>query len=292
MLGIVGLIIHGLTFAIPPFFDFLINSVVPHIPNQQSDEAFQIWHNYHIIIHDFWQRDLFRNSGPFWEPGANAGFTLMAMFFNIFFENAKVLSKKNILFMLVVLSTLSTTGFFALFVVLFLSPEFNQSVPVKIISIVAIFLIAEYLFANFDFIGAKILKQMDDTSLGDAHTSRFASARLDLETFTQHPFGFSVYDYRGGKRADDDYRTNGVFILLANYGILYFLYYFYNVYRGIKSAAIRLNNNKKNALTAFYFLIFILVIGFSENYFERPLFIGFALFYHFFSKKDLAGFST
>jgi len=282
VLGIISLTIHVLTFIVPPFFDFLINVVVPHIPNQ-PDDSVQIFHNYHIIIHDFWQRDLFRNSGPFWEPGANAGFTLIALLFNVYVFNQKLSTKVNLLFICVILSTLSTAGYVVLTLILFLNPQYNKNFMLRIFSVIFFFIIASWAFATFDFIGVKVLQQIDNTDVGDAHSSRFASARLDYETFLRHPLGFSMRDYRKGVKADDDFRTNGVFIFLTAAGVIAFFSYFILVYIGMKKTVKFFNPSGNAALISIYFIIILLFLGFSENFFERPLFMAFSMLIPYFN---------
>lgn len=283
ILGIIGLCIHISTLLIPSLFDFFIDQVVPLVPNQ-FDKSMQIWHNYHIIIFDFWQHDLFRNSGAFWEPGANAGFTLLAMFFNMFLFNKKIWDKKNILFILVVISTLSTAGYASLLVLLFINPQFKQKLGLKIVSFFCVFILATYAIENLDFLGEKLLNQLSNISTSNAHSSRFASARLDFETFQNHPFGFSAVDFRGGERNDADFRTNGFFILLSNYGIILFLLYFTYAYLGFRLSIKYLNFSARQRLNSFYFIAFIILISLSENYFERPLFMCFSMLYAFFPK--------
>jgi len=265
-LGIISLIIHVLTFAVPPLFDFFIKDVVPHIPNQ-PDDSVQIFHNYHIIIHDFWQHDLFRNSGPFWEPGANAGFTLLALFFNMYIYRQRALSRRNLLLITVILSTISTAGYVVLLVVLFLNPQYEKKILVRVFALIFIFAIAIWTFNTFDFIGVKVLQQIDNTNIGDAHTSRFASARLDFETFQQHPLGFSIRDYRKGVKDTEDFRSNGVFILLTALGAIAFIMYFFWVFRSMRRALKYFNSSGNPSLVTLYFIMIIVFMGFSENFF-------------------------
>jgi hypothetical protein len=284
-LGLIGLFFHITTLLMPSFFDFLIHKVVPLIPNQFDKAKQQIWHNQHIIIFDFWQHDLFRNSGAFWEPGANAGFTLLAMFFNMFVYNKKLTDKKNLLFIVVVISTLSTAGFIALMFLLFINPQFRTKILLKTFSFICFFLIAQYIITNVDFLGAKLINQLNNFSEGNAHTSRFASARLDFETFQKYPFGFSALDLREGIRDEDDFRTNGVFILLSNYGIILFIFYYIFSYIGIKRAFNYLNSSSHPSLDSIYLVAFIILMSLSENYFERPVFMCFAMLIAFFPRK-------
>lgn len=284
VLGVIGLIIHAASFAFPPFFDFMINTVVPHVPNQPAKEV-QIWHNYHIIIHDFWQHDLYRNSGAFWEPGANAGFTLLAMFFNVYVLRSKLFTKKNFLFLLVIISTLSTTGYIVLVMVVFLNPSYKKNIAIRVFSLVLIIPLAVLAFTKFDFLGSKVVDQLNSAKVGNAHDSRFASARLDYEMFVKHPLGFSSPDFRNGKKSENDYRTNGIFIFLSAMGGVSFVLYFIMVYKSMKKVMLYYNPSANATLIALYFIVIIIVMAFSENYFERPLFMAISMFSPFFVTK-------
>lgn len=56
---------------------------------------------------------LFRNSGPFWEAGAFAGFLIVAILFELIISK-KLFGKRNFILILALLTTFSTTGYIVL----------------------------------------------------------------------------------------------------------------------------------------------------------------------------------
>ncbi|XHR95367.1 hypothetical protein ACFJIV_01275 [Mucilaginibacter sp. UC70_90] len=277
VIGIISFLVHASTFLSPNVLNFYVNSIVPHIPNQ-PDNPFHF--NYQIIIHCFWQRDFLRNSGPFWEPGANAGFTIIALVFNLFLFKQSLFSKKNIVFFIIILSTISTAGYFTVLLLVIFNATKNSSVIFRMIFITVLTFIFVLAVQNLDVLGLKIVDQYENIASGNAHTSRFASAELDFETFSKYPLsGYSTIDLRNGDLGDDDFRTNGIFILLATYGGIFFMFYFLSIYGGFRDFYRHLNNSnqKGGALISVFFVLILLSIGFSENYFIRPLFIGFSM---------------
>ena len=91
------------------FFNFFSRTVCPHFPplfkTYSADDFYQPELN--IIIYTFHEvlRTDFRNSGPFWEPGAFVIFIIIAMIFNII-EQKQLWTKQNIILTLAVISTL------------------------------------------------------------------------------------------------------------------------------------------------------------------------------------------
>lgn len=279
-MGLISICIHLMALFFPSFLNFIVGSVVPYIPNQPANS---FHYNYSIIIHDFWQIDFSRNSGPFWEPGANAGFTVLALAFNLFLLKEKLISYKNVLFIIVIISTLSTSGYLALLFVLFFFFNRTGSLFLKLIFIAVLGFGLNYLIDNLDFLGAKLLTQYEEAESGNARVSRFASALLDLETIKNYPIsGYPVIDARQGELTEEDFRTNGVFILLAGWGVVFFFIYFLYTYLGIKKVAEFYNNNQDGNRVAIFFLLLLFLIGFSENYFTRPIFMAFVMMYPFF----------
>jgi hypothetical protein len=285
VIGIVSFAVHASTFLSPSILNFYINNVAPHIPNQPEDSFHD---NYQIIIHCFWQRDFLRNSGPFWEPGANAGFTIIALVFNLFLFKKSLFDRKNLFFFLVIASTISTAGYFTVLLLVIFNATKSSSIIFRMIFITV--LTAGFILAiqNLDVLGLKIVDQYENISSGNAHTSRFASAELDFQTFSQYPLsGYSTVDLRAGDLGEDDFRTNGIFILLATYGGIFFLYYFVSIFKGFRDfyRFINPDDTKGGALISLFFILILLSIGFSENYFIRPLFIGFTMLPMFLPKK-------
>ena len=77
--------------------------------------------SYHNLIYHykFEGIEYFRNCGPFWEPGAFAGYIILALIFIL--RDFKLMNKKIISVLIFsLLTTVSTTGYLCLFVVIFI----------------------------------------------------------------------------------------------------------------------------------------------------------------------------
>lgn len=110
---------------------------------------------------------------------------------------------------------------------------------------------------------------------GSTTSSRFGSALIDFNDFSNSPFiGWGRGSMRYGGRAftffsDDQHRNNSVTDILATYGIFLFLFYFYMYYSSLKALCVY---NGFNTHFAFYSLIVILILGFSQSIFLKPFF--------------------
>ena len=143
------------------------------------------------------------------------------------------------------------------------------------------------LYDRIPFLKDKI--QQDIAYTNETTTSRFGSALADFNQFKESPlFGYgragAKNDFVDNKQISvDNHRNNGFFNLLATYGIFIFIYYFYNVIKAFKQ--IGQFFNLPNYYYLFSFLI-ILLLGFSQGIFMRPLFYTF-LFIPMLFKKQL-----
>lgn len=155
--------------------------------------------NFHIGMHNF--RDEYgvgiRNMGMFWEPGAFAGYLVLALFFlvrdgrdNIFPLNY------SLVLIAALLSTQSTTGYLA-FMVLALFYVYRTKLikgeKAKLLGLPAIFLVlagGTYMATNeFSFLGEKINSQIQSASIRDdaSRINRFGNFLYDLEWIAKRP---------------------------------------------------------------------------------------------------------
>ena len=120
VLSIIGFFIYVPQLVLPGFRSFLISSISPLLRNPLYSG--DIWYAPDIILFVFNSGEgVYRNCGAFWEPGAYAGFLVIAMIFH-FLESKTINDKKSIVLLVALLSTVSTTGIIALgfFLVMFL----------------------------------------------------------------------------------------------------------------------------------------------------------------------------
>lgn len=274
VLSIIGFFIYIPQLIVPGFGRFLATSISPLLRNPLYSG--DIWYAPDIILYVFNSGvGTFRNCGAFWEPGAYAGFLIIAMIFH-FLENRTISDKKSIVLMLALLSTMSTTGLLALgfFLVMFLG---NRVAPLyKLILIPSILAAIVIAFTTLDFLGDKITSQLDVASTH--HNTRFKSAVLDLQDFSKNPVLGLGRDpktrHKGITNPILTHRTNGITNYLVTYGIFIFLFYFGSIYYAFRKLCIK---NDYHPIYALYGLILILIVGFSEVFFSLPFFYGLAM---------------
>ena len=216
-----------------------------------------------------------RNSGPFWEAGAFAGFLIIALILN-YIRSYQFSDRKTFVITIGVLSTFSTTGYIALFLffVFVLLIKYRNLLS----TILAIFVIIPAIilaYQKIPFLSEKISSQIEssDTKIAlTVHRSRFSSAIIDLQDFKEHPLAgrgkYSETRFNIWVKAIN--RNNGTTDLLVMYGLVGFLTYF--MYYFISFRNIMKYYNRRNKLFSYYYILIILILGFSENYFLLPFF--------------------
>jgi hypothetical protein len=213
---------------------------------------------------------LLRNSGPFWESGAFAGFLVVAIIFNTI-QTGSIFSPKNRILLLALLTTFSSTGFIVLMFILLSYIMTNSSLSFKVMVLPVILAVSVYAFFSLDFLGKKIVSNMN---IADAtYNNRFKSAYLDFMDAVENPLlglGRSeVTRFKGVTNEFETHRNNGVTDFLVNYGFLVFAAYFYLIFLTFKRMCGYYGYNPR---FAYYAIAMIFLIGFSESYFSRPLF--------------------
>jgi hypothetical protein len=274
VLSIIGFFVYVPQLIMPGFGRFLATHISPLLRNPLY--AGDIWYAPDIILYVFNSGvGTYRNCGAFWEPGAYAGFLIIAMIFH-YLESKTITDKKSIVLLVALLSTMSTTGLIALgcFLVLFLG---NRVAPIyKIILFPSIFAAIVIAFISLDFLGDKISEQLDVENTH--HNTRFKSAVLDLRDFAENPVLGLGRDpktrHKGITNPILTHRTNGLSNYLVTYGIFIFLFYFGSIYYAFHKLCLKNNYPVKYAL---YSLILIFIVGFSEVFFSLPFFYGLAM---------------
>ena len=103
-----------------------------------------------------------RNCGPFWEPGAFQGFINLALFFDFYNHrsNGSFFSKESVVYIITILTTLSTGGYVTMFFIIscFIIQNRKISLTTKLLFISISLIIFAYLFINIEFLGDKITR--------------------------------------------------------------------------------------------------------------------------------------
>jgi hypothetical protein len=235
---------------------------------------------FNMIIFNLGQITLYRNSGFYWEPGTHGGFLCLALFINLFYRKKKLSSLYNIIFIITILTTLSTTTYLALFFVItaYLKNFFVRRPLISLLLLVGLASLGALAFNKLDFLDKKIDQQIEKSGSRKTGESRFSSLFADLRSLQEHPLigtGRNV-EMRFGKNfynADlhELHRNNGIGVLLSTYGILFFFFFFYLNWRSFYG----LLGNRVNASLL---LALVLIIAFSEDYFFKAFFISLTLY--------------
>lgn len=286
-LAVISILFYIPSVTSSAFLNFFTQRVSPLFESPFAGESSEFYERYpSIIIYHF--HDViteYRNSGPFWEPGAFAIFIIIALIFNLI--NEKTLwSKKNITLSITLLTTLSTTGFIAFFV-LIMAYYFATGNIIKNIILLAILLpVGISLYFSLEFLSAKI---EDNIAIAnDDKSSRFGSGLADIQDFARSPiigWGRGAMRY-GGRQftffTAEQHRNNGLTAVLASYGIIIFFVLFYNYYKSLRQLCIAKSFNTQFALFSF---IIILLLGFSQTIFQYPFFYSLMFIHLMFTRK-------
>jgi hypothetical protein len=209
---------------------------------------------------------IYRNSGLFHEPGAYGVFLILGIVVNILL-NGKFLDRKNIVFLVCLLTTLSTAAFVGLFfIIAFYLFELKISVFFQAILFLVLLFSSYQVYQNTEFLGEKINSQYEDQTytaenkLGkyDAQSGRFYAFFTSLNLFLDHPiFGRGII-YASSEKASGEMNTGGSYSygltgIFSNYGIIGGLYFLVFMFKGFKRM------NLRNYSSFFLLMIFIVV---------------------------------
>jgi len=273
---ILSFVFFFLSLVFPSFSKFFITKIAPLTQPPFGGYTDLL----DVIVYNFGAIKWQRNSGPFWEPGAFAGFTMIAMFFNYGLKK-NILERKNIVFTIAILTTLSTAGYLSLF--LYIAYIIFQKRKWYTIFILILALYSAYYAYNKLWFMEQKIQQHYDIAMGESvykyrYVNRFSSIELDLKDLKKNPlFGISKNrNLRYGERNESKekgktwtHRNNGVTYYLSSYGILGFFAYFLFMFKSFK-----LFNLKYMKINNYHYVMFLLllIIGMAEKYFMKSFF--------------------
>lgn len=268
--AIIALGFYFLSIISPIFYDF--TSIIA--PTLGTDPTGVVSESFIIYTFESKATDFLRNPGPFWEPGAYATFLILALIFNVVYKR-KLNDKKNWIFILSIITTQSTAGYIALFVLLIgYSLLGNFAVYKKVV--VSIFFIASsvIVFTEAPFLENKITDQFtyqSSTSLNTPTSGRFLAARKDLVAISRYPiFGIGVVTSTMSHYYSDDRGGYGFVNMIARFGIFTSFFFIIYWYKGLKLLAII---NKFDSRFAIFCFISILLVLFAQGLYHSPIYL-------------------
>lgn len=273
------------------FFVPNISEVIIHFA-KDIKPLFEIKENYDvdwrpdIIIFNYHGYELSpkRNSGPFWEPGAFAIFLNLALFFNLVTKN-RLISFKNLILILAIITAYSTTGILVLFLILtWYFYQTKIALLLRILVLTPTILLFLNLYFEVDFLGQKVQENIENAPT--TTSSRFGSALADWILFQKNPvlgygrnleakYGLSFFDI------SVMHRNNGLTSFFVTWGIILGLLYFSLYYISLRNVT-RFYRRNERFIPLVAFLIIILS-GFSQGIFQYPffhalMFLGFVVY--------------
>lgn len=227
-----------------------------------------------------------RNSGFAWEPGAYANFLILAIIINLAANKFKLKNKKLIVLVIALLTTFSTTGFLALFI---LTIWYLANIHVvKSLLLLPIVVLSFVYISTLPFMSEKVFTIYKNTSkdfrygvmrskeTGDSYTlGRFAGVLLNWKDFKKHPIiGFGGHRELtfARKWKSSVFSVSGLGNWAAQFGIIGLVLFIFTWLKSLNNLAILYGSKKP-------LLIFgaILILGFSYNLVQSPLFFAFQL---------------
>lgn len=272
ILSIISLAFYMPSLLIPGFLDYLLQ-----IPGYIGTADYA--RGTHLIIYTIstdLREGFLRNAGPFLEPGMFSVYLIIALLFNIAITKI-LINKVNIVFIIAIITTISTAGYLALIIVLIayllVVGDIKRSLSILILP----FLIygAWNVYHNFVFIGDKIELQYRLYQRGAVYAGRIGSTLVDLEDVTEYPL-FGRGRHTETRFDDREYvrgifhRTNGVTHFMVQFGLVFFSLYFYYIF---KSLSLTCEYYKHNRWFAIFFFLAILIVGSSQHVFAHTLLI-------------------
>lgn len=240
-------------------------------------------------VETFSESLLVRNPGMFWEPGAFAGYLILALLFIVLENRSFTIGnyKMEILSIIAgIITSQSTAGYFLLGLLILLY-AWNRYSWGKIVIVPLSLLLIYWGYNNIAFMGNKVEDQYSNAiAMGenDVSNTRFGALNMDLMYIKSQPLTGNGLDisirYRFHPWVKEDIgHGNGMSNFAVIWGIPFFLYWLYCVY------LFAYYYSQKKSI-AYIFLITIVLILQGEQFLNFPMFLSFfslPLFYKQFS---------
>jgi hypothetical protein len=240
-----------------------------------------------LLVHTFAAQGNYRNYGMFWEPGAFQGYLILAL---IFLASARQhLSRERyvrclLILAAAVLTTMSTTGYVALLVVVFLHLGRGGGYRAHLISrtlliayvVLPVLVVGAFLaYRNLPFLEEKIHADLDAARYqeGRWHRGRIGSLAFNWEYIRRRPLTgwglhsttrFALHPWM----EDSEGMGNGFSDFLAKLGLLGFLTWFL----GVSAGSFWLTGRKAMETTVIGIVLLLVLQG--ECFLGYPLFLG------------------
>lgn len=283
---IICLIIFFFHSVYPKFGDFL-SSVAKLIEPISTDEGYArslIIYTYRpeAITSDGFQR----NSGFFHEPGSFATFVTLGIIIN-YFRHIPLLSLRNLIYVVALITTFSTAGYFSLFALSFLLLK-NKNRILSLSLFVVMLTLSFNFYGKFEFLKEKLENQVYDQTkkdLNEETSGRIYGARKSLFALKNNTvLGRGIITASSPTDTKDpEYATYGWLSFVSRFGLIFGPVFMFLFFRGIYLFA-KIGNRD-----IYEFVIFTLVIMInlsSQSFIDNPFFLIFFFIGLYSLRKD------
>lgn len=233
-----------------------------------------------------WGLSLPRNAGFCWEPGGFSVLLVLAIYINFILKKENILSWKNILLFVTLLTTFSTTGYLALFGLLIYEYGAKRKSLISIISLVVIIILSYHIFFRYQFLSGKVsaFSKMEpyviSTEKGDVlEGSRIAGYSLVLQDLKTNPFFGKALKSIGDYSEYGEIKTwhlNSIYTITSTMGLVGLLLWLWFLINSSKALSKVYNHYPK-----YGFLIYIILISFGFNIHTFSIIFTFATYGYF-----------
>ncbi len=282
----ISLIFYFSTLINNSFANFFITKVSPFLGSPFADSSSAYQQNLHIIVFNFSQIDVGRNSGPFWEPTAYAIYLIFGLI-AIFYIKKTIYNIQGLIFVTALITTLSTTGYVVFFILILAYFIIIKRNLISVLMMVVFIFIGLYVYETIPFLKEKIDYQISlsnkNKDLDKRRRTRFVSFALDIEEWLDYPFfgkGRNEITRFGTSKLKsiETHRNNGISDFLLKFGIIYFLLYFFYYYKSwLFVSNFYFKHTIPIGLIAIIILSLTFILAFSEILFLKPFFIAIPL---------------
>jgi hypothetical protein len=209
------------------FHDFFL-SLAKSLPQLSSDEKYENLRPdqfYHLYIYTIHFESTFRNSGMFFEPGRFAVFIGLALAISLFYENKKIFDKENVIYILTMITTFSTTGYYLMFFLIFFHFFVKSKKFVNFIISLLLLVLALWLSTSLNILSEKVTEDMNSSE----SSSRFFAIFYHFTFIVESPYIGWGFFYR-----DLELSPNGLTMVVLRWGIIFSIAYYYLLYRGLR----------------------------------------------------------
>jgi hypothetical protein len=235
----------------------------------------------------------YQNAGFAWEPGAYGFFLNIGLMLH-FMHNGFSFDKKAMWLILAIITTLSTTSFIALMLVMLLffrAREIKLNMlltfagPILFVAIFQLPFLADkiietykydlYSLKNIEFLSGYYIRNNEVFAL-----NRFASMIYLYDLFgPQLILGVSNIFTETQPILKNINISNGIFEFFGKFGVVGMIFLLYRAYLYFRTFTFSFEQ-------AFYCVILILILGFGESIFVLPITTAFCFLYHYAQPED------